>query len=903
MLKPPFRIASLYVLLGLVWIAVSDRIAAALTAGSTPLLVLVSTWKGSLFVLVTGVGLLVLLTRWGRRMEAAHQAALLGEREYGRLFDDSPLPAWVYAIDDLRILEVNEAAVARYGYSRAEFLSLTVRQVRPESEIGKFEAGFVTEPKQCDVLFHAGEWIHQTKDGRRLNVEISWRNVIHRGRNARLAVMRDLTEQRAAEARLAETEQSFQDMLGAMNEAIWIGNPNLTVCYFISSAIEEICGISPDEFRADPSAWLTQIHPEDVAGVQAEVAGISTASETVISVFRIHRRDGALRWLEVAASAVTNRHGEVVRVIGITTDITERKRLEGEVALAAQVFADTREGVIITDANEKILRVNRSFQTMTGYSEAEILGDTPRLLKSGLQNASYYTEMRQVLARDGHWEGQLWDRRKNGETYPARLSITEVRNAEGRPTHYIGISADLTETRRAEARIENLANFDAVTGLANRTRFEERLASEIDACSTSGLALMLIGIDRFMVINQTVGHAAGDMVLADVGQRLQLAAPVGATLARFGGERFLLLLAPGTPMAKARELANEIVRTVVPGAASVRSPFPLTACVGLAQFPADGETAADLLKSAEAALNQAKGLGHGNVASYSAEMDARATERIAIESRLRAAMERGRLALHYQPQISLSVNRCSAVEALLRWTDPEWGPVSPARFIPVAEACALIVPLGDWVLGEACRQARVWLEAKRPVVVAVNISVIQFRAPNFVDKVREALATAGLPPHLLELEVTESVVMDGASTVATTLASLRELGVHLSIDDFGTGYSSLAYLRRFPIDKLKIDQSFVKEMLHDADAAAITHAVVSLAKSLRLQVIAEGVETMEQAAFLTTIGCDEAQGWLYAKAMPPLEFEAWLSTRAYSPVRSVSAEGTPITSSRTVKPS
>ncbi|GDX79750.1 hypothetical protein LBMAG42_15610 [Deltaproteobacteria bacterium] len=845
MLNTPFRIASLYVLLGLVWIAASDRVAAALTAGSTPLLVLVSTWKGSLFVVITGLGLLMLLTRWSRRMEAAHEAALVGEREYRRLFDDSPLPAWVYAIDDLRILEVNEAAVARYGYSREEFRALTVRQVRPESEIGKFEAGFVTSPTQRDVLFNAGEWIHQAKDGQRLNVEISWRNVIHRGRAARLAVMRDLTEQRAAEARLAETEQGFQDMLGAMNEAIWIGDPTLRVCYFISPAIEEICGIPAVEFRADPSVWLRQLHPEDAGRVQAEVAGIGSAGETVVSTFRIYRRDGALRWLEVAASAVCNRRGEVVRVIGITTDITERKRLEDEVSLAAQVFADTREGVIITDVNERILRVNRSFQAMTGYSEAELLGETPRILKSGLQNASYYQEMRAVLARDGHWEGQLWDRRKNGETYPVRLSITEVRNAEGRPTHYIGISADLTETRRAEARIENLANFDAVTGLANRTRFEARLTSEIEVCATAGLAVLLVGIDRFMVINQTVGHAAGDMVLADVGQRLQLAVPVGATLARFGGERFLVLLASGTPMAKVRELANELVHVVVPGAASLRSPFPLTACVGIAQYPSDGITAADLLKSAESALNQAKGLGHGNVATYCAAMDARATERIATESRLRAAMEQGRLELHYQPQISLAVNRCSAVEALLRWTDPEWGPVSPVTFIPVAEACGLIVPLGDWVLGEACRQARRWLDAGRPVVVAVNISVIQFRAANFVDKVREALAAVGLPAHLLELEVTESVVMDGASTVATTLAALRELGVHLSIDDFGTGYSSLAYLRRFPIDKLKIDQSFVREMLHDADAAAITQAVVSLAKSLRLQVIAEGVETQE----------------------------------------------------------
>jgi len=396
----------------------------------------------------------------------------------------------------------------------------------------------------------------------------------------------------------------------------------------------------------------------------------------------------------------------------------------------------------------------------------------------------------------------------------------------------------------------------------------------------AGCVVAVLGIDRFKDINDTLGRKVGDAILAEVAERLRTALQEGDGVARLQGDVFGLHVVEGTR-------ADEVVRAAL---AAIARPFDgpegamhLTAGAGVASFPAHGRDAADLLRHAEAAMFQAKRAGRGQVVRFAPELERAVADRLALEQRVRRAVLQAEFELHFQPQVDLRSLRISGVEALIRWPTPE-GMIPPGTFIPIAEESGLILELGRWVIYEACRKARAWSDGPNgPLMVAVNISAHQFRQEGFVDLVGAALAEAGLPAGLLELEVTEGVVMDGAERVQHTLQRLRELGVRLSIDDFGTGYSSLAYLRRFPIDKLKIDQSFVREMLHDADAAAVTHAIVELAKTLRLGVIAEGVETEEQAAFLATIGCDEAQGWLYAKAMPTTALEAWRAERRARP--------------------
>ncbi len=851
----PTRIAGIYTVAGLLWIFVSDRLTIATAGSSTGLMEAISMVKGALYVLLTGALLYRLLGRWAQRQTKTHAAALSLQDELRRLFDDAPIAAWVVTADGRRVLDVNRVALAQRGWSRAEFLELEPGSLMPPTEGSEAER---TQP---------------TRDGGTLVVRLTSHHLVYQHVPALLVYANDLTAQRAAEESLKQTEQSFGEMLGALAEAIWISDPAFTRFYFVSAAAEAICGI-PAQADA-PGRWLTLVHPDDRATLQTTLSNAAAGRESSASGLRLRRADGADRFVEVSVAPVTNAAGEVVRLIGSLSDVTERREVEAEYRLVAQMFTDTRDAILIVDENRSIIRANRAFDGMTGYRQAELVGQTPRMLQSGMHDPAYYASMNAALAQEGHWEGQIWDRRKNGEVFPARLSITRVGGGD-QPVHYIAVSADLTEARRAEARIHSLVNFDPVTGLANRTLFQARLGEALASRPVNGVTLLLLGVDRFTAINQVQGHAAGDRVLAALADRLVDALPAGTNVARFSGDRFAVMLDGDLDEAAVQETARALTAAVAASASASEAPFPLTAGVGVARSPGNGTTVPELLRSAETALNHAKALGHGRMASLSATLDAEASARLRIEARLRRAVAEGSLRLHYQPQITLAVARCESVEALLRWTDPVLGEVPPGKFIPIAESSTLILQLGDWVLREACRQAHAWHREGHPLRVAVNISAVQFRQPEFVESVRGALQASGLQPQLLELEVTESVVMEGANHVTATLQALRGLGLHLSIDDFGTGYSSLAYLRRFPIDKLKIDQSFIRDMLHDADAAAVTQAIVDLAKSLRLRVIAEGVETEDQARFLTTIGCDEAQGWLYAKAMPEAMLAEWL---------------------------
>ncbi len=580
---------------------------------------------------------------------------------------------------------------------------------------------------------------------------------------------------------------------------------------------------------------------------------------------------------------------EVVTLLhGLTEDISfalgyfERERLrseaEAKVQLAAKVFEHSKEGIMVSDADGNIVSVNHGFTEITGYSQQEVLGKNPALLASGRHDRGFFAAMWESVLTLGSWQGEVWNRRKSGVIYPAWLTITCMRNEAGEVSNYIGIFSDISERKMAEERIQHLAHYDALTDLPNRVLFRDRLEQAIIKSQRSNekLAVIFLDLDRFKQINDTLGHSVGDRLLQVVATRLLECVRGQDTVSRQGGDEFLVMLPGATPEGAAMVAQKMLMALAAPCLIDGHD-LRVTPSIGISMYPEDAKDIDALVKLADVAMYHAKDLGRNNYQFYTESLNATAFERLSLESGLRMALERNEFLLHYQPQVDLASGRVIGCEALIRWKHPEYGMVSPARFIPVAEESGLIIEIGEWVLREACRQLRAWQDAGHTsLVMAVNMSALQFRKPGLEEVVLKALNDAGVLAQSLELELTESILMHGIDTTLATLQKFAALGLQLSIDDFGTGYSSLSYLKRFPIHKLKIDQSFVRDIATDVNDAAIVRTIVLMAHSLNLRVIAEGVETNEQQAFLREAGCDEIQGYLFSRPLPAEGFEALL---------------------------
>ena len=551
--------------------------------------------------------------------------------------------------------------------------------------------------------------------------------------------------------------------------------------------------------------------------------------------------------------------------------------------VSAQVFDQTTEGIVITDAERRIISVNRAFSEITGFSAEDAVGRDPEeLLQSGRHDAEFLRQIERSLAEEGRWRGEIWHRRKNGEVYPEWLAISPVRDGNGRPEHYIGIFSDISQQKRDAERIRFLAYYDGLTSLPNRTLLADRAAKAIAVAQRNGnrVALLFMDLDGFKHVNDSLGHLVGDTLLRLVGERLAQQTRRSDTLARFGGDEFVVLLTevegPETVAIAAQRCLDALA---APFKLESRD-IDITASIGISLCPDDGDTLDALVKNADTAMYQAKESGRNQFRFFEAAMNARVTSRAMLGNDLRRALERNELLLYYQPQAEIASGEIVGVEALVRWQHPELGLIPPADFIPVAEEIGLIGRLGDWVLNEACRQAVAWQRSGLPhIPVAVNLSALQLRSPDFLDSVRRALHTAGLDAHWLELELTESVLMHQAESVMQTLHGLSDLGIRIAIDDFGTGYSSLAYLRRLAIDKLKIDRSFVRDLGIDPEDSLIVATIIRMAHSLRLKVIAEGVEGSEQLAALRAQGCDEIQGYHLSRPLPADALEEFLRQR------------------------
>jgi diguanylate cyclase (GGDEF)-like protein/PAS domain S-box-containing protein len=568
------------------------------------------------------------------------------------------------------------------------------------------------------------------------------------------------------------------------------------------------------------------------------------------------------------------------KLLALIQDITERIETERRMREAATVFEATSEAIMVTDAQGIIKRINPAFTAVTGYSPEEAIGQTPRILKSGRHDQSHYEEMWSSLLTSGRWEGEVWNRRKSGEIFPEWQIISTVKDAQGHPVEYVSLFIDITQKKRTEAEIVYRANYDALTGLPNRNLMAERLGQALKKAHREELrvALMFVDLDLFKQVNDTLGHHIGDRLLQSVAERLRLCVRETDTVARQGGDEFVVLLPDVEDSAAAGVVADKIIAQLSAPVMIDAHEIHIGASIGITLYPDDGRDIEVLFRNADLAMYRAKDAGRNNAQFFEPTMTAAALERRAMEADLRGALARGEFALHYQPVIDLANGRIAGAEALLRWQHPRQGEIRPDRFIPLAEDTGLIREIGAWVFEEGCRQLAAWQAAGYgALTLAINVSVRQLPDSLAVDHILATLARHGLKAEQLVLEITESVLLAESPYMQQWFAAAGAAGLQLAIDDFGTGYSSLAYLKRYPVHHVKIDQSFVRDMAQDATDRALVEAILAMAHSLGLSVVAEGVETPEQAGLLTARACELAQGYLYSRPVPAEKFPELLA--------------------------
>ncbi len=623
----------------------------------------------------------------------------------------------------------------------------------------------------------------------------------------------------------------------------------------------------------------SMVHPDDLAAVDLALSEhLAGRSEHFEVEHRVRGEDGAWIWVISRGKIVEHdANGKPLRVCGTERDISALRVADRDRRIASEVIRNMSEAVTVTDLDFRFISVNTAFTRMTGYAEHEVLGRDASILNGSRHAPDSYTHLRQVLAESGHWRGELWQRRKDGEEFLCWVELNEVCDAAGTRTHMIGVLTDITDRKRAEQELRYLANYDTLTGLPNRALLGERLGAAVISARRSGhkVGLLFLDLDRFKHVNDSLGHIAGDRTLKAAGARLRQCVRENDVVARLGGDEFTVVLEDLIDARGAEEMAQRLLLAFAkPLNISSAQETVISPSIGIALYPEHGQTPADLLKCADTAMYYAKERGRNTWALYHPGMDARARDHATLIGALRRALERNELRLAYQPKMSIRTETITGMEALLRWHHPELGEIPPSTFIPLAEESGQIHELSAYVFATACADLRRFRDAgHRHVTMAINLSAAQLNRPDLTLHICDMLAEHDIAPNQIELELTESMVMADAEQSVRLLGELKSIGARLAIDDFGTGYSSLAYLKRLPIDTLKIDQEFVGDVTTDADDAAITSTIITMAHSLQLKVVAEGVETPEQLAFLKAQRCDEIQGYWLSR---PLSADACL---------------------------
>ncbi|MFK0085809.1 EAL domain-containing protein [Pseudomonas sp. NPDC090755] len=679
---------------------------------------------------------------------------------------------------------------------------------------------------------------------------------------------------------LRKSEQRLAQALEASELGLW--DWNLETDEIHHTQLHELFGLDPGLVQEMEVHLKPRLHPQDLPLLKRTlVEHLKGRTEDYRIEYRIRHGQGHWCWIEDRGRAIEHdASGRVVRMLGTRRDISARKAQEEQQRLAATVFEAAREGIVILDPDFSLLAVNQAFCRVTGYVREELLGGRLLELPCSRDAWRHYQAIEQALEQYGSWEGELVEARKNGELYPQWLQLNGVRDTHGNISSIVGFFTDLSARRESEERLRYLAHYDELTGLANRALFRLRLheANQRVRLSGRGLALLHIDLDRFKLLNDSLGHEMADQLLKRVAQRIGNAMPEADTVARLSGDEFSVLFDGYTNLSSLVRVAARLLDKLRVPLRVDGHELVISASVGISLLSDTSRDVTALVSQANMAMQHAKHLGGDNFQFYTESLQASTLQRLQLENQLRKAIEARQLQVYYQPKLCLATGRLHAAEALVRWQHPQWGMVPPADFIGLAEETGLIAPMGEFVLRQACWQACEWQrQGLEPIRVSVNLSVYQLRQGKLVSLVRQVLDESGLAPHLLELELTESQLLDSVEHIIATFRQLHELGVKLAIDDFGTGYSSLSYLKRFPVDYVKIDQAFIRGLAEGSEDAAITRAIIVMAKSLNLKVVAEGVETPEQLHFLREQGCNEVQGYLISRPVPAIELVGLMS--------------------------
>ncbi|KIX12208.1 bifunctional diguanylate cyclase/phosphodiesterase [Dethiosulfatarculus sandiegensis] len=684
---------------------------------------------------------------------------------------------------------------------------------------------------------------------------------------------RDITQRKISEQALRHSQAS----LIRSQKMAHMGNWELDLNSGVMTCSEEvlnILGLPKGNSPGNMAEYLDLVHPKDRRKVRSDMDEALCCQGAVHQEHRIIRPDGKERILHTIFEGLKGPHGRAAVLSGVLQDITQRRLSEQRVRLLARAFENALDGMIITNENGVIQMVNPGFTAITGYSAQEAIGRNPSILRSNRTSAKLHKAMWESIQKTGFWQGEIFNRRKNGQTYPQWLSIRAIKNEIGKVSHYVGALHDLTELKQGEAKIAHQALHDALTGLPNRIFFNERLADAMREVSKHNgkLALLFLDLDNFKNINDSLGHAVGDKLLSATAERLLSLVRDQDTVARLGGDEFIMILKDPGSKDQATGAANRIIKAMSQPFWINEREMYITASIGITIYPDDGEDLEALVSNADMAMYQAKDVGKNTTRIFTRDLNTRIKRRMSLEESLRNAIKNEELEVYFQPKVDLRTGSMAGAEALVRWNHPDKGLIGPDEFIPLAEETGLIIPLGRWVLRNSCRTAKAWMNhGHQCMQISVNLSPKQFTQKDLPQMVGNTLSDTGLPPYALELELTENMVMQNVDEAINTMHRLSNLGIQLSLDDFGRGYSSLYYLKRFPMNELKIDRSFVDDIPSDPDNASIVNTIISMGRSLNLRVVAEGVETKEQLSFLKKNNCDQMQGYFFQAPIPALD--------------------------------
>lgn len=871
----PGTAIALYLVLGMTWVFVGDSLLEALVSDQKQLEHW-QLWKGWAYVALTAA-----LAGWlVHRLRVAEGKRMLREVEFSQVVHHASAGIARVRIDG-EVLWVNPRMLDMLNVDQHDLPSLNLRSFVQSTNSA--------EAAQQLKRLLAGEIDHYVGERQCLRAGgleplpvLCTITVVRGGQDASgdslICSLQDLSGAMQARAALERSEARLQLALDASASGVWEWDVHAQTFNF-SSGVARMLGYQGDALASEPNL-MDRIVPADRERVRAAARNTLDAGAVLVETFGMQCFDDQLRWFQARGQLRAEAHGEPERVIGLLTDLSDARFAEERQRLAAAVVDNAAQGVVVTDAEGTIRSANAAATRILGYSEAELLGRNPRIFQSGRHDRMFYAALWEQLLRTGQWRGELWNKRKNGEIFPEQVAMSAVHDASGTVTHFVCMFTDQSQHKAREQQIAFLAGHDPLTGLVNRDAFGLELEALREQALVSGerFAVLQLNLDRFKEVNDSFGYTVGDSVLRHIAAQVQQALRPGDLIGRLAGDEIAVvarhLRHPDGAAAVARHL---IAAAGTPWRAPDGFEVVVGASVGICMFPDHMAASAELLQGAHSAVYGAKALGRGAWCFYEEGTTQAARERLALEARLRNALAHNELRLYYQPQVNIVSGRIVGAEALLRWQDPEEGLISPARFIPVAESSGLIAPIGQWVLEEACRQAQLWRSAGlAPLTMAVNVSPRQFLLSDLAAGVGKALAQSSFPANWLELEITESAMAERPEQALAVLNQMGDLGVRLAVDDFGTGYSSLAHIKRFPIDVLKIDQSFVRDIPQNTEDMAICSAIVAMGHSMGLSVLAEGVETQAQLDFLQGLGCDHYQGYLRSRPVPAEAFEALL---------------------------